>query len=153
MTYLQKVVEVALSQLGVEEKPKGTNWGPQVSEYLKSVGITFPASWCMAFVYWVHEKAAKETGVSNMMAKTGGVLNQFNKRKENFAITNPEPGDVFIMDYGKGLGHTGIVESVEGEFVHTIEGNTNDEGSREGYEVCKRKRPIAKMKGFLRFIP
>ncbi len=25
-------------------------------------------------------------------------------------------------------------------WIETIEGNTNDEGSREGYEVCARKR-------------
>jgi len=152
-TFKEKVLSIAASQIGVEEHPKGSNWGPQVSEYLKSVGIGFPASWCLAFVYWCHEKAAKELGCSNMMAKTGGVLNEWNKRKDNFSVTKPEPGDVFIIDFGKGLGHTGIVESVEGEFVNTIEGNTNDEGSREGYEVCRRKRPISKMKGFLRFVP
>ena len=38
--------------------------------------------------------------------------------------------------------HTGIVTKVEGKMVHTIEGNTNDEGSREGFEVCQRIRNL-----------
>ena len=36
--------------------------------------------------------------------------------------------------------HTGIVIGVDGDLIHTIEGNTNDEGSREGFEVCLRRR-------------
>lgn len=153
MTVPEKALEIAISQIGVEENPRGSNSGPQVNEYLKSVGINFPASWCMAFIYWCFDKAAKEMQKANMMAKTGGVLMQWNKRKENFSVSLPLPGDVFIMDYGKGLGHTGIVEKVENGFIHTIEGNTNSEGGREGFEVCRRKRPINKIKGFLRFIP
>ena len=36
--------------------------------------------------------------------------------------------------------HTGIVRGTDAEVFHTIEGNTNDDGSREGYEVCARRR-------------
>ncbi len=40
--------------------------------------------------------------------------------------------------------HVGIVtEAADGSFK-TIEGNTNDEGSREGYEVCARNRGYKK---------
>jgi hypothetical protein len=53
------------------------------------------------------------------------------------------------MDFGKGLGHTGFVERIDGLSIHTIEGNTNDTGSREGYEVCRRIRKINTMKGFI----
>ena len=45
-----KVVKVAITQVGKQEKPLGSNWGIPVQDYLKSVGITHPASWCMAFV-------------------------------------------------------------------------------------------------------
>jgi hypothetical protein len=40
-----------------------------------------------------------------------------------------KPGMVFIMAFGQGTGHTGIVESVQGGFIKTIEGNSNNEGS------------------------
>lgn len=153
MTLQDKVVEVAISQLGVQEIPKGSNRGPQVDEYVKSVGLD-PAgkySWCMAFVYWCHQKAADMMGVKNGMLKTGGVLMQWQKRKQDYRVLTPRPGDVFIMDYGKGLGHTGIVERVDNDYVYTIEGNTNDDGSREGYEVCRRRRQRNKVAGYLRF--
>lgn len=139
-------LEIAISQIGKEETPRGSNWGPDVKKYLASVGIDFPASWCMAFVYW----CAQNAGASNMLAKTGGVLAQWNATPPGRRLAKPEVGCVFIMDYGKGLGHTGFVEKVDGSSVHTIEGNTNDTGSREGYEVCRRVRPIAKMKGFIK---
>ena len=36
--------------------------------------------------------------------------------------------------------HTGIVAEIHPEFFRTIEGNTNDDGVREGYEVCTLTR-------------
>jgi hypothetical protein len=141
---MRPLLDIAFSQLGVQEEPKGSNWGKDVKKYLNSVGINFPASWCMAFVYWCH----KEAGLPAI--KTGGVLAAWNKGKQ-YRVTEPQPGDVFIMDYGKGLGHTGIIERVDGEILHTIEGNTNDTGSREGYEVCRKLRNKKKIKGYLRY--
>jgi hypothetical protein len=150
-TLSQKALEIAIGQIGNEEHPRGSNWGEPVKTYLKSVSITFPAAWCMAFVYWCFNEAAKQEKVVNPMHKTGGVLAQYKYRKAK-AVTVPEPGDVFIMDYGGGLGHTGIVEKVNTDgTLLTIEGNTNDTGSREGYEVCRRVRPLGKIKAFLRF--
>ena len=65
--------------------------------------------------------------------------------------TTPEVGDIFIMDLGKGLRHTGLVEKITNNIIYTIEGNTNETGSREGYKVCRRNREIKTIKGFLRF--
>ena len=39
--------------------------------------------------------------------------------------------------------HIGLVEAVQGDTMLTIEGNTNDSGSAEGFEVCRRTRGIA----------
>ena len=43
--------------------------------------------------------------------------------------------------------HTGIATKSTGTLknlvFHTIEGNTNDDGVREGYEACERKRSLA----------
>jgi len=148
-------LEVAISQLGKEENPRGSNWGKAgdpVPEYLKSVGIGFPASWCMAFVYWSVQQAANKLGLQNPLMKTGGVLNGWASRPR-LQVKLPAPGDVFIMDLGHGLGHTGIVESIaEDGTLHTIEGNTNDTGSREGYEVARRTRKNQKpIIGYLRY--
>lgn len=143
-----KHIEIAQSQIGVEEIPRGSNWGEPVKKYLKSVGISFPASWCMAFVYW----CCKEAALNARLIKTGGVLRMWNEVGKDMKHSTPLAGDIFIMDYGKGLGHTGFVEKVQGNKIHTIEGNTNDTGSREGYEVCRRTREISKCKGFIRLV-
>jgi len=145
-------LEIAKGEIGKQEIPRGSNWGPDVQKYLMSVKINFPASWCMAFMYWCMDNASHSLGVGNPMKRTGGVLDQWNSASDTKKVLmRPEPGDIFIMDFGKGLGHTGIVEKVEGDIIHTIEGNTNDTGSREGYEVCRRTRQQEKIKGYLRY--
>jgi len=40
--------------------------------------------------------------------------------------------------------HTGIVVAAHADSIETIEGNINNEGSREGYEVCRRFRGYGK---------
>lgn len=145
-----QTVKTATSQLGVTEIPKGSNSGPEVEIYLKSVGLGKGYSWCMAFVFWCVQQASTKASTTNPLKKTGGVLEQWNSRPK-LHVETPQPGDIFIMDFGHGKGHTGIVESVRQDgTIKTIEGNTNDDGSREGYEVCRRIRKISTCKGFLR---
>jgi hypothetical protein len=148
----EKAIEIAISQLGKQEVPHGSNWGEPVKTYLASVGINFPAPWCMAFVHWCFDQAAHQMGVPNPLFRTGGVLDHWNRRRSQVGhVQGFQRGDIFIMDHGKGLGHTGIIESVEGNTLHTIEGNTNDTGSREGYEVCRKTRPQSSIIGVLRY--
>lgn len=145
-----KALDVAITQIGQDEKPHGSNWGHPVKDYLASVGIPFPASWCMAFVYWCFNEASEKLGTLNPLIKTGGVLHAYNSATSHHEKL-PDIGRIFIMDYGHGLGHTGIVEKFDDNFIYTVEGNTNDTGSREGIEVCRRKRPRNKIKGYLNY--
>lgn len=149
----QRSLEIALTQNGIEEVPRGSNSGKDVEVYLRSVGLGKGYAWCMAFVYWCVNKAAKEMGVANPLVKTGGVLFQWNNTilpKLPKTARNIQAGDIFIMEFGGGTGHTGFVIKVENNVVHTIEGNTNADGSREGYEVAKRQRPLSSFKGFIK---
>lgn len=150
MSQLSKqTLETAISQIGVVEVPKNSNAGPAVEKYLKSVGLGKGYAWCMAFIYWCTKEASLKECVENPLLKTGGVLAMYNAKKE-LRVSEPQPGDIFIMDFGKGQGHTGIVESVEKDKVFTIEGNTNNDGSREGYGVFRRQRARSTIKGYLR---
>jgi len=151
MTLSDRALQIAVYQLGNAEIPHGSNWGKHVEKYLKSVGITFPAPWCGAFVYWCVNEACKEVGVPNPIAKTGGVMAQW-AGSRHLRVDNPMKGDIFIMDFGGGKGHTGFVTGVVGDKINTVEGNSNDEGSREGFEVCRKPggRKISSCKGFLR---
>lgn len=148
MTLSQLTLQYAISQLGVVEVPLGSNKGKDVEKYLKSVGLGGGYPWCMAFVYWCVNEAAKEQGKKNPLAKTGGVLYQLQQRK-SLSNTTPSIGSIFIMDYGNGKGHTGIVESIDGAYINTIEGNTNGSGSRVGGNVMRQRRAISKIRAFI----
>lgn len=96
----------------------------------------------------------------NPLVKTGGVINHWNnstgkKIKPVDAVNNPailKPGYIFFLDYGGGRGHTGIIEKVDGGFIHTIEGNSNPAGSSNGIGVFQLQRKIGKInKGFIAY--
>jgi hypothetical protein len=57
------------------------------------------------------------------------------------------PGSFFLRLATDGepfrYAHTGIVVDAAADTFKTIEGNTNDDGSHEGYEVCARVRGYA----------
>lgn len=142
----------------------GSNRGPEVDEYVRRVGLS-PAGahpWCAAFVYWCFSEAATAAGSRNPLVKTAGVLDHWRKASDRgiprvtgaAATSSPDlvqPGFIFIMDFGGGVGHTGLVEKVMNGHLVTIEGNTNDGGSREGIGVFRRTgRKLASInKGFL----
>jgi Putative peptidoglycan binding domain/CHAP domain len=148
----QKAIEIALSQVGNMENPLGSNRGPEVDGYLRSVGLnpaggSFP--WCAAFVYFCFQQAATQLGVANPAIQDAGVLDCWNKAGRmpvhriaaSEAITIPsliKPGMVFVLKTGASTGHMGLVEKVQGNRLTTIEGNTNVSGAREGIGVFER---------------
>jgi len=162
------VLEVASTQVGVMEEPIGSNRGPKVDEYLRSVGInpaagSFP--WCAAFVYWCFQQAANKLAVPNPAIRSGGVLDCWNKagssgvpRISSVEAQNEpalvKPGMVFVLSTGAGNGHTGLVERVDGVVLTTIEGNTNTGGSREGIGVFRRtgRRLAGINRGFINYV-
>lgn len=160
---LAKVLEVAAAEeaRGVREVPRNSNKGPEVNAYLKSTGLNPGYAWCCAFLYWCADEAARSLRRPNPFVRTAGCLNHWNrapaqgaKRLMTYqAVADPsrvQPGMVFIMDFGAGMGHTGIVESVAGGFIHTIEGNTDASQTREGGGVYRLTRKIRDInKGFI----
>lgn len=155
-----EALHVATTRVGIMESPEGSNGGPEVDAYLKSVGLGTGYYWCAAFVYWCFDQAAVNLGKANPVFKTAGCVNHWNKTpgkriKSAEAVENPallKPGQIFILNHGKGAGHTGLVEKVDGGFIHTIEGNSNPAGSSNGIGVFRLQRKIAKInQGFIEY--
>ena len=157
-------LSVAVSEIGTMEVPPGSNRGPRIDQYLLSVGLDPVGQhpWCAAFVFFCFAQAAAHAGVPNPVIRTGSVLTHWRRASElhvprietALAQGSPalvQPGFVFIMEFGSGAGHTGFVERVDGGRLVTIEGNTNDGGSREGVGVFRRTaRKISHInKGFV----
>ena len=123
---LQATLDAAADEIGVLEVPPGSNRGPSVDEYLRTVGLDPAAgsyAWCAAFICWCFGKGAASVGTPNPLPRTAGALSLWRL-----------------------AGAAGVLT--------TIEGNTNDGGSREGIGVFRRTGPngrkIASInKGFL----
>lgn len=162
---LNLVVKIAAAEEAakVSEDPVGSNRGPKVDEYLKRTGVSVGLYWCCAFVYWCFHEASQKMNPpqANPMVKTAGCLNHWNRAqakgakliKKLQAVNDPsllKPGMVFIIDHGRGMGHTGIIESINAGYITTIEGNTNPNMSSNGYGVFRLKRKIVDInKGFI----
>ncbi len=156
-------LQVITSQLGQKEIPHGSNSGPMVNEYLKSVGLNPGYAWCQSLVYWSYNQAALKAGLHNPVVRTAGVMDCWLKTPAASrinaadAIANPQlvlPGYQMILDYGQGTGHTGLVESLNGVSLTTIEGNSNTDGSRDGEMVVRQtKRTLNDkvLKGFIKY--
>jgi peptidoglycan hydrolase-like protein with peptidoglycan-binding domain len=129
----------------------GQNRGPWVRLYMDgNEGDAWP--WCAGFVSFIVRQACDTLGVAMPFAGTYScdILASQGQQSGSFvsgsrAKSSPDllaPGTIFLnRRTSTDWTHTGIVTRVENsEVFSTIEGNTNDEGSREGYEVCSRKR-------------
>jgi hypothetical protein len=122
------IVEVAISQIG------NTGGAPYWSWY----GFSGRVEWCATFVSWcANECGYIDAGIIPKFAacQTQGIP-WFKERglwqEPGYA---PKPGDIIFFDWEQdGISdHVGIVEYVEGEAVHTIEGNTSDSVARRSY--------------------
>lgn len=149
----------------LKNKPRElrSNEGPWVRSYLDG-NEGKPWAWCMGFVQAIMDMAYTSRNkkftsviplsyscqdVGKSAAKKGYLL------RNKDAVSDPstiKKGDIFLMysTLKSRYHHTGIVESVEGHLIHTIEGNTNDEGSRDGYEACRRVRDFTAYQTYLK---
>lgn len=152
-----RALEIARTQLFVREKT-GHNDGREVEQYLSSVQLGAGYAWCQAFVYWCYQQAAVSIGTKNPVTPTAGVLDHWHRTTgRKIPHDKVNSGDIFIMDFGKGLGHTGIVSQIRGLRIETVEGNTSADPSyagedRNGNGVFERSRLITSIHGFIRYI-
>jgi hypothetical protein len=136
----QSIAEVYTSQLGIREAT-GHNDGKSVEMYLQSVGLGRGYPWCAAFVRWCYDSAHIVTTINGAAASAHRpqnlVLFQHKFLKE------PQSGDAFTLWYPSlhRIGHTGFYHKRVNESVYqSVEGNTNEAGSREGDGVYKKYR-------------
>lgn len=167
---LARVLGFAEAEIGVCEEPPGSNRGKRISEYQRAVGIDPGEPWCVAFIYFCFASAALALKTKNPLdvgdCRTGSALDLWNRARRaantrivlrEQALDDPAqlvPGMVFVISTGGGNGHVGFVCKISGNRLETIEGNTNDGGSREGIGVFRRTgRTIdAINRGFIQFL-
>jgi len=139
----EKLVQLAAYHcdvLHVQEEPIGSNRGPWVDLYLEAAGAELGEPWCAAFVTYL----LKECGDDSLPESPAAVVNWSRwAEAKGHIVSDPARGDLFFLLHADGEGHMGIVLENMGSAIRTIEGNSNTDGSREGYEVVRHERPLA----------
>ena len=140
-----RLQEIYTSYIGVREKT-GSNDGPEVEMFLRSVGLGKGYAWCAAFVKY----CMLEAGIKSAEKMNGMALSCENTKNMLFKPSlrmdrrkDLRPGDVLTLYYAslKRIGHTGFFDrDVNGTLYESVEGNTNNQNSREGDGVYRRKR-------------
>jgi hypothetical protein len=152
MSRAKKITEIAKSYLGIKEKPGNLGWAnAEFETKMKKAGWYSTAPWCAFFtkLIWLEAYAdhAALKQIINVWFNGGARLTLENAKKNGTFATGtvPKPGAIVIWLKGKGpSGHAGIVMSVNGNTMTTIEGNTNAAGSREGDQVAEKLRTVTR---------
>ena len=157
---IKETLRIAHNEVGVKEVPPGSNCGPRVEEYLKSIRLGGGYPWCAAFVYWCFEQASAGLNRVNPLPRTGSCMVHWSTTKGEKitfqqVLLNPKlikPGDIFIISRKGGKGHTGFIYDIYGDTLVTVEGNSNAFHSAEGEGVVQLQRKIETITaGFIRY--
>lgn len=140
----------------------GDNRGPWVRLYMNgNEGASW--YWCAGFVTFVLRQASEGLGVDmpiegsfscDSLASQARARDRFVR---GASVAKDDPGwadlgstQIFLVRRTQSdWTHTGLSFAGHDDVFSTIEGNTNDEGGRNGYEVCQRTRSIPS-KDFIR---
>lgn len=160
--FAQQLLKTAIAEIGVRELPKGSNRGPRVDEYQQATWLKKSdwGAWCAAFICWVFMTTMKSLNMDDTPTfkrpLTAGAFDfeRWSREQGNETQTIRAPGrnilagDIVIYRHS----HIGIARTScrDSGFFVAVEGNTNDEGSREGYEVCERNRHFREVKTVIR---
>jgi len=157
------VRERYLSQVGIREK-SGHNDGKAVEMYLASCRLQAGAPWCAAFVNWCLQSCGAPAAGSgwspdwfpvSKIIWAGGTGKDKTRGLSRDSGALPQRGDVLGIYFpSKGrVAHVLFCEEWRGESVITVEGNTNEKGSREGDGVYRKIRLTAQIYVAARWIP
>lgn len=112
---------------------------------------------CAAFVNWVLEQVFGKDSLLEKVPNQAYVQSYYTYAKAHGLLVKTvdvRPGDLFLLWFpslGR-YGHIGIVKTFDfraGKYT-TIEGNSNNTGSREGVMVCSNTRTIGSRVVFMR---
>lgn len=153
----QRVVQLALDEVGNAEDPSGSNCGPNINKYFETLGYRCGQPWCAAFVRYIYFQAGAPEVGGGLSAKAVGTWFDNNKEFWDWdEPIRPRPGDIFVKgrngsgdDLDNGSGHIGIVVSIDGFTMVTVEGNSANKVSQRTYHDY---RAISELVGFGRYV-
>lgn len=137
-----EIINIAAGEIGYTESPAGSNR----TKYGEAYGWNGVA-WCVIFLWWCFREAgASELFYGGGKTASCGQLRAYAATHGQWVADGEyRPGDLVIFDFpntGAETDHIGIVESVSGSILTTIEGNTSptEAGSQYNGGCVARKR-------------
>lgn len=128
------VMRIAMNERGYREGANNAN------KFSKANGRG-PEFWCQDFAQWVLQQGKVRTPIT---ASCQFAESWYKRNKQLHTV--PRVGDQFFIYFPslRRVAHTGFVTGIsdDGRTVFTIEGNSNPGGSRNGYAVVRRARPV-----------
>lgn len=149
----KKLLDIARAEIGYKEKASNSNLdNPSANaghnnwtKYARDLaaagyynGNKNGYAWCDVFVDWCfYQLAGKNATKAQYIECQSGDLGAgctysagYYKSAGRFYTSNPQPGDQIFFQENGSICHTGIVESVSGNTIVTIEGNASDQVKR-----------------------
>lgn len=168
---------IALKFVGRHEFPKGSNSGPDIQEFFDADSYDPNGAkpgdggyaWCASFVCrcvqlamqtWLSMNPGKRLTFTRPTTASAFGFQEWSLAQDNstktitrITPTTVKAGDIVILKVSHILIATTDADA-SGRF-ETVEGNTNDDGSREGWMVCNKKgtkkRSYTQVKAVVRF--
>ncbi len=153
LSYPELVLAYALQHIKSHPREVGDeNSGPWVRMYTEgNEGKGWP--WCAGFVTFLLRQAStfssfkmpiKGSSSCDTLAAQAKEVGRFVREGDLRSRALPQTACVFLVRRSPtDWIHTGLVRGFESEAFRTLEGNTNDSGSREGFEAVARVRGYA----------
>lgn len=145
-------LELAKRYVGVREHG-GRNRGHQIERWQAKVHLPPGTPWCAAFVCSIVDECAAGLKVDNPLPMVGSVAKLWAQAPEHMRSGRVTDGSIFVhfVDPSNphGHGHTGFVVGVDDGHMMTVEGNTDDDGGRDGDGVWYKRRPLSYAFGFV----
>ena len=149
----KKLLDIARAEIGYKEKASNSqldnpssnaghnNWTKYARDLAAAGyynGNKNGYAWCDVFVDWCfYQLAGKNAAKAQQIECQTGPLGAgctysagYYKSAGRFYTSNPQPVDQFFFQENGSISHTGIVESVSGNTIVTIEGNASDQVKR-----------------------
>ncbi len=155
----QLFIDIAQKYIGTIEQPVGSNRGPLIDRWNTNVNAPIGSFWCASFVSGVALEWEQKSALDWPMCFSADCDVWLASAKKHGVIhRSPQAGDLFVLvkTFANGRQdafHIGIVEGVDESGIwKSIEGNSNNDGSRNGYEVAHRPLYGNRKKEIIHFI-
>ncbi|WP_406529960.1 hypothetical protein [Streptomyces sp. I8-5] len=133
-----RTVPIAVGEVGYREKlidGRSTNI-QKYSDEVPGLNWTQGLSWCQTFQCWVFHSA----GIGLLVPMTDSPKETAAWFKERGRYSRHPALGALVFIRAIDEMHVGLVVGYDAEFIHTVEGNTNDDGSPDGNGVYAKRR-------------